>query len=469
MSYRSPVRPLVLLASSVIGCGPVHAASRTQLPAVAATHVAIAPPLAPVTPSSGADPHAVLVLRNARVFDGSGAAPRDDIDILVHGDRIAEVGPDLTVPPGARIIDVGGRTLLPGFIDAHVHLGFSPQASHDAGVADAVRSSDADLALRGAGNARRTLLAGFTTVRNVGGSLADRSLRDAIVRGDVVGPRMLVANHSIGITGGHCDGGNGLHPDVFAGRSGPASGIADGVDEVRRAVRQQIKLGADVIKVCATGGVLSQGDGVGNAQMTADELRVAVEEATRADRRVAAHAHGNAGIRAAIAAGVHSIEHGSVLDAETVAMMRKAGTYLVPTLLAGREVEAMANAGTISAESAAKARAIAPRMRESFALAVRGGVKIALGSDAGVFAHGTNGQEFVEMVAAGMSPQAALTAGTGAAADLLGRTDVGRIAVGAYADMVVVDGDPLRDITVVTAPQLVLKGGVLHVTPAWAQ
>lgn len=469
------MRSTVLLATLVLGCaqprgGSVAPPADATADTVDAAVVGLAAIPSPTSPRIG-DPPAprAIVLRNARIIDGTGAAPRSDLDVVIIGDRIAEIGADMPIPAGARSIDLAGRTLLPGFIDAHVHLGASPQRNHDAAVAERVRSSEADVALQAAANARRTLEAGFTTVRNVGGSFADRSLRDAIVRGDVPGPRMVVANFAVGITGGHCDGGNGLHPDVFAERTGPEFGTADGPDEVRKAVRLQIKHGADVIKVCATGGVLSQGDGVGNPQMTDAELVAAVQEATRADRKVAAHAHGNAGIRAAVRAGVHSIEHGSVLDAPTLAMMKRAGTVLVPTLSAARAVEAMAEAGTISAESAAKARAIAPKMRDSFALAVRSGVTIALGSDAGVFAHGTNGGEFVEMVRAGMTPMAALTAGTGTAAALLGRRDVGRIAPGMLADLVVVEADPLADIATVLRPALVMKGGELYVTPAWAE
>ncbi len=469
------MRSTVLVATLVLGCaerrGPSvppngDAAASAPIAPVAAIAAIPSPLRADDAPATAP---ATFVLRNARIIDGTGAAPRSDLDVVIVGDRITAVAPDVEVPPGARTIDLAGRTLLPGFIDAHVHLGASPQRNHDAAVAERVRSSDADVALKGAANALRTLEAGFTTVRNVGGSFADRALRDAIVRGDVPGPRMVVANFAVGITGGHCDGGNGLHPEVFAARTGPEFGMADGPEEVRKAVRHQIKHGADVIKVCATGGVLSQGDGVGNPQMTDAELVAAVQEATRADRKVAAHAHGNAGIRAAVRAGVHSIEHGSVLDAPTLAMMKRAGTVLVPTLSAARAVEAMAEAGTISAESAAKARAIAPKMRDSFALAVRSGVTIALGSDAGVFAHGTNGGEFVEMVRAGMTPMAALTAGTATAAQLLGRDDVGRVAVGMLADLVVVEADPLADITTVLRPALVMKGGQLYVTPTWAE
>jgi imidazolonepropionase-like amidohydrolase len=465
------MRFALALGLLVLGCTATSTTPASS-PSAAASDVA-PPPAAIVTSPAKTTTTAIarlpIVLRNAVLVDGTGKPPRKDVDVLVQGDRIAAIGTDLAAPSNAHVIDLAGRTLMPGLIDAHVHLTFTPAANHDAGVAAQVRDSDADLALRGAANAERTLLAGFTTVRNVGGSFADRSLRDAIARGDVIGPRMLVANHAIGITGGHCDDGNGLHPEVFAGRDGPAHGTADGIDEVRKAVRHQIKHGADVIKVCATGGVLSQGDGVGNMQMTLDEITAAVDEATKAERKVAAHAHGNQGIRAAVKAGVHSIEHGSILDTETIAMMKRKGTYLVPTLMAARAVEHKAAAGTISAESAAKAREIAPQMRKSFAAAMRAGVKIALGSDAGVFEHGTNAGELAEMVTGGMTPMAAIVAGTSGAADLLGLRDTGRIAEGLLADLVVVDGDPTRDVGVLATPQLVMKAGVIYVRPRWAE
>lgn len=409
-----------------------------------------------------------LILRDARLIDGLGAPAREGVDVLIEGGRVAELGEDLVATPPAREIDLGGRTLLPGFIDAHVHLGFSPSESYAEGVVEEVSKSEADRALEGARNARRTLEAGFTTVRNVGGTLAERALRDAIAGGLVPGPRMLVANHAIGITGGHCDGTNAMLPEVFADRQDFRVGVADGPEDVRRAVRWQIKHGADVIKICATGGVMSQGDAVGAPQMTLAEIEAAVQEARRADRKVAAHAHGNAGIRDAITGGVQSIEHGSILDRDTVALMKARGTFLVPTLYVAQAVEEKAAAGKLSPESAAKAKEIAPKMRESFRLALDGGVRIALGSDAGVFAHGDNGKEFASMVAHGMAPMDAIVAGTSSAAELLGLTDVGRIERGAWADLVAVEGDPLADITALERPAMVVKGGVVHVPPAWA-
>ena len=382
--------------------------------------------------------------------------------MLVQADRIVRIGERLEVPPGAGVFDLEGKTLLPGFIDAHVHLASSPAGSHEQGVVRRVRESDADRALRGAVNAKLTLQAGFTTVRNVGGTLADRALRDAIARGELAGPRMLVANHSIGITGGHCDGTNHLHPETQPGAQDYRAGVADGIDDVRKAVRWQIKHGADVIKICASGGVMSQGDAVGAPQLTLDEMKAAVDEAARADRKVAAHAHGTQAIIEAVHAGVHSIEHGSMLDATAVDLMVKNGTVLVPTLYVGAYVLEQADAGTISAHSAAKAREIVPRMRQSFALALRGAVPVALGSDAGVFPHGDNGRELVTMVELGMTPMAAIVAATSAAADLLGVHDVGRVVEGKLADLVVVEGDPTRDIEQVLSPIVVIKGGVVH-------
>jgi imidazolonepropionase-like amidohydrolase len=326
----------------------------------------------------------------------------------------------------------------------------------------AVRDLPADAALRGARHARVTLEAGFTTVRNVGaGGFADVALRDAVNRGDVAGPRMLVAAHSLGITGGHCDGTNGYVPEIFGAEPGPEVGVADGRDAIRQAVRYQVKHGADVIKICATGGVLSEGDSAGVQQYMEDELSAVVEAAHMVERRVAAHAHGTAGIKAAIRAGVHSIDHGSILDDEAIRLFVEHGTYLVPTLMAGEAVEAMAKSGELRGERADKALAIAPRMRESIRKAVSGGVKIALGTDAGVMPHGTNGHEFTLMVRwGGMSPMQAIVAGTRNAADLLGwSAQVGTVQAGRYADLVAVSGDPLADIAVLEKAEWVMKGG----------
>ncbi|MEZ4451465.1 MAG: amidohydrolase family protein [Nannocystaceae bacterium] len=418
---------------------------------------------APAAPRAHAAAPAPLLLKNARLIDGSGAAPREGVDLALESGRIKAIGVGLEAPAGAQVIDLGGRTLLPGLIDAHTHLLSEPAGSYAEGVTRGLAEGEADRVLRGADNAWKTLAAGFTTVRNVGGSLADSSLRDAIAAGRVPGPRMLVANHSIGITGGHCDHTNNAHPEQIPAEPDYRDGIADGATAVRLAVRYQVKHGADLIKICATGGVLSQGDGVAAPQLTPEEMQAIVDEAVRAGRKVAAHAHGNQGIVDAVKAGVHSIEHGSILDPKTVALMKKRGVFLVPTTYVGRYVEEAADQGRLSPDSAAKAKAIAPKMRASFALAYRGGVKIALGSDAGVFPHGDNARELAEMVRLGMKPMDAVVAATSGAAELLGLADVGLVIEGMHADLVAVDGDPLADISVVGAPALVIKGGVVYV------
>ncbi len=301
-------------------------------------------------------------------------------------------------------------------------------------------------------------------MRNVGaGHFSDIALRKAIDDGVVVGPRILAGGHSLGITGGHCDT-NGYVPGLF--EPGVERGVADGPDAVRAAVRYQIKYGADLIKTCATGGVLSEGDEAGVQQYTYDELSAMVEEAAKLNRVVAAHAHGTEGIKVAVSAGVASIEHGSILDDEAVALMRERGTYLVPTLMAGYAVERQAKEGVLRGLRAEKALYIAPLMRRSFRMAVDGGVNIAFGTDAGVFPHGTNAREFSLMVENGMSPMAALVSATSTAAKLLGVSeDRGSIAAGKLADIVAVPGNPLEDIRVMERVMFVMKGGAVVKRP----
>ncbi len=447
-------------------CACTHVHHETQSPQM--TEVCPLPPQSaqtetPTPPQATPTKVPVLVLQNVRLIDGSGKPPRDGVDIRIDGDRITAIGQHLA-GPGAAVLNLQGYTVLPGLIDAHTHLLSEPAGSFSQLVTRSVRETEADRVLRGVVNAQKTLMAGFTTVRNVGGSDADRSLRDAILNGRVAGPRMLVANYAIGMTGGHCDHTNSMSSELFD----PPDfrhGIGDGPAELRKAVRHQIKQGADVIKICATGGVLSQGDGVGAPQLTPDEMRAIVDEANRAGRKVAAHAHGNQGIREAVGAGVHSIEHGSILDKKAISMMKRSGTFLVPTIYVGSFVEQAAKAGKLSPDSAQKALEIAPKMRSSFQQAYRAGVKIAFGTDAGVFEHGQNAREFSTMVGLGMRPMDAIVAATRSSAELLGLADVGQIREAFVADIIAVDGDPLTDISVLERPVVVIKSGVVYRSP----
>jgi imidazolonepropionase-like amidohydrolase len=402
-----------------------------------------------------------LVIRAGTLIDGRGGEPMKNAVIIIKDGLIQEVGTGLQVPRGATVIDLSTRTVLPGFIDAHVHL-VGRRIGEGHNWEDArVRDLPQEDAIRGVRNALLTLNAGFTTVRNVGASnFSDIALRNMIREGIVPGPRMVAAGNSLGITGGHCDT-NGYIPGVLEPR--PGDGIADGVDEIIKEVRLQVKRGADVIKFCATGGVLSEGDAVGVQQYSAEEMEALVEEAHLTGRRVAAHAHGNTGIKVAVRAGVDSIEHGSELDDEAVDLFKSMGTWLVPTLTVQEAVEQQADAGILTGERAEKARYIAPRARASFRLAVAAGVKIALGSDAGVFPHGTQGREFVLMVENGMDPMQSLVAGTSGAAELLGlAAEVGTVEPGKTADLVAVAGDPLQDIEIVTRPVFVMSRGRVH-------
>jgi imidazolonepropionase-like amidohydrolase len=411
------------------------------------------------------------VLRAARVIDGNGGAPILNGVVVVTDDKIVAVGKQgsVNIPAGAKIIDLGDATLLPGFIDAHTHI-IGRELNDPEADAAAVKDFDAVGAIIGVSNAQKTLLGGFTTIRNVGApNFDDMALRKAVSEGFVIGPRMQNAGHAIGITGGHCDE-NGYKPGLMDG--GIRDGIADGPDQIRAAVRYQAKYGADVIKTCATGGVLSEGDAVGVPQYTYEEMKALVDESTKLERKVAAHAHGAEGIKIAVRAGVSSIEHGSFLDEEAAKMMAAHGTYLVPTLSAGETVEKAAKSGVLKGLKAEKALAAASAMRNAVKIAVRDGVPIALGTDAGVGAHGTNGHEFTLMVQwGGMTPMQSIVAGTMSGAKLLGwENRIGSLTAGKWADIVAVPGDPLQDIRLMEKPNFVMKNGYVYksatVTPA---
>lgn len=409
----------------------------------------------------------VVVLRAARLIDGTGKEPINNAVIVITDDRISAVGTagSVSIPASARVIDLGDATLLPGFIDAHTHI-IGRVLGDPEGNNAIVRDFESFGAILGVGNARDTLLSGFTTIRNVGaGRFDDIALRKAINEGWIRGPRMQAAGHSLGITGGHCDT-NAFRPGLLD-RS-IESGIANGPDQVRAAVRYQVKYGADVIKTCATAGVLSEGDGaVGTTQYSFEELQAMVEEATKLGVRVAAHAHGTEGIKIATRAGVSSIEHGSFLDEEGARLMAQRGTYLVPTLMAGEAVERAAKSGVLTGRRAEKALAAATAMRRAIKIAVANKVPIALGTDSGVIPHGTNPREFALMVEwGGMSPMQAIVAGTMNGAKLLGWEDrIGSLAGGKYADIVAVPGDPLKDIKRLQDVLFVMKSGVIYKSP----
>lgn len=405
----------------------------------------------------------VTVIRAARLIDGTGSAPIIDAAVVVRGNRIESVGSasSLAIPADATLIDLGKATLLPGFIDTHTHLigrGFADPASD----LSSVRDFPSFGAILGVGNAQKTLQAGFTTVRNVGSSnFDDVALKQAIDEGHIAGPRMITAAHSLGITGGHCDD-NGFRPGLL--ESGVREGIANGPDEVRAAVRYQVKYGAGVIKTCATGGVLSEGDAVGTTQYSFEEMKAIVEEADRHERKVAAHAHGTEGIKIATRAGVASIEHGSFLDEEGARLMAKKGTFLVPTLVAGEAVENAARSGRLKGLRAEKALAAAAAMRKAVKIAKAAGVRIALGSDSSVVPHGTNGREFLLLHSwGGLTPMEAIVAGTSSAAFLLEMEDeVGTLAKGKFADVVAVNGNPLENIALLQTVSFVMKDGKVY-------
>ena len=404
-----------------------------------------------------------VALHAARVIDGTGAAPIINGVVVVTDDKIVAVGKQgsVTIPAGARTIDLGDATLLPGFIDAHTHI-IGRQLGDPKKDDELVRDYEGLGAIIGVSNAQKTLLGGFTTIRNVGApNFDDMALRSAIGEGFVIGPRMQNAGHAIGITGGHCDE-NGFRPGLMEGK--PEIGVADGVDQVRAAVRYQAKYGADVIKICATGGVLSEGDAVGVQQYTYDEMKAIVDEATKLERKVAAHAHGTEGIKTAVRAGVASIEHGSFLDEEGARMMAQHGTFLVPTLSAGESVENLVKVGALKGLRAQKAIAAASAMRNGVKIAVRDGVPIALGTDAGVDPHGQNAHEFVLMVEwGGMTPMQSIVAGTMNGAKLLGwDSRIGSLTAGKLADVVAVPGDPLKDIHVMEKASFVMKNGYVY-------
>jgi imidazolonepropionase-like amidohydrolase len=392
-----------------------------------------------------------VVVRAGHLLDVKTGKTLANQTIVIQGDKIVSVGSDSAAPAGAQAIDLPNATVLPGLIDAHTHITMTTNFGYSTLGISIPRE-----ALYGARNARVTLDAGFTTVRNVGASgFTDVALRDAINAGDVPGPRMLVSGPALSITGGHCDE-NFLPFEMHA----QAEGVADGVEAVQHKTREIIKYGADLIKICATGGVLSQGDNPQASQFTLEEMKAIVADAHRLGRKVAAHAHGAQGIRWASEAGVDSIEHGSYIDDAAIAEMKKNGTYLVPTLyLMDWFFENAEKIGT-PAELIAKGHEVMPAARKNVARAFAAGVKVGFGTDAAVYPHGLNAHEFAVMVKLGLTPLQAIQAATVNDADLLGWSDkVGTIEAGKWADLVAVDGDPLADVTTLERVKFVMKGG----------
>jgi imidazolonepropionase-like amidohydrolase len=402
-----------------------------------------------------------IVLKAAHLFDSVSGKLMEHGMVVVSGGKIQAVGSDLTVPDGAQVIDLGDATLLPGFIDAHVHL--SEQSSlnwyHD--YFDNIMRFPAEQALYGAHYAKVTLEAGITTVRDLGSTdYIALGMRNAIKAGMIPGPRMLVSNYAIGSTGGHAD--QDPVPSQRIAVAGPIQGVCNSPDQCREAVRYQIKYGADVIKFMPSGGVLSLSDPVDNVQLTQEEMNAIVSEAHAWRRKVAAHCHGDRAAKMAIAAGVDSIEHGSFLQDDTLLEMKKKHVYLVATLFAGAWVGE--HLDMFPPAIAVKARAAAAQAQLMFQHAVKIGTPLAMGTDAAVEPHGLNAREFSLMTKNGLGPAQALMAGTANGADLLGVADkTGTLAVGKFADIVAVPGNPLTDMRATEHPVFVMKEGTIYV------
>ncbi len=403
------------------------------------------------------------IIHAGTLIDGLGNKPRSEVSIIIEGERIAGIEPGFVELDGAELIDLSDRTVLPGFMDMHVHL--DNQLDPPESYAERFYMNSADYALRATVYAERTLAAGFTTVRNLGARNVEAmlALRDAINEGYVEGPRIFAAGKSIATTGGHADPTNGIRHDL-RGDPGPAKGVINGKDDAYKAVRQRYKDGSDVIKLTVTGGVLSLAKSGDNPQFTEEEVEAVVAAAKDYDYTVAVHAHGAEGMKRAIRAGVDSVEHGTYMDAEAMKLMKRNGTWYVPTISAGKWVAELSEQDDKLPDVVRpKAAAIGPQIQETFAEAYEEGVKIAFGTDAGVSPHGANAKEFVFMVEAGMPPMEAIKSATINAATLLRMQDeLGSVEPGKYADIVAVDGDPLADIGVLENVDFVMKAGRVY-------
>ncbi|MGC6400167.1 amidohydrolase family protein [Sphingomonas sp. FW199] len=409
-------------------------------------------------------PAPATFIHAGRVIAEPGKPPLGPTTIIVRDGKVADLRDGHVAPDsGGSVIDLRDKTVLPGLIDLHVHLwGFRGDPIQTR--ATAINRDVSDDLIHAAANAKKTLSAGFTTVRDLGGNPRGiRALRDGIARGDIAGPAIVNAGTMISVTGGHGDGANGVREDIADMIKDTQVNVCDGVDDCRRAVRQQVGLGAQVIKFAATGGVLSNVSGGLGRAMQPEEMRAIIDTAHALGRRVAAHSHAAEGTRAAVDAGVDTIDHGTFLDDETIRLMKAKGTWLVPTMMAPRAALAQARGGQLPPATIPKAEEAAAAAIESHRRAIASGVKVAFGTDTGVSPHGDNAQEFALMVEAGMTPAQAIRAATVSAAEVLGQSAViGTIAPGKQADLIAVDGDPLADVKRLETVAFVMADGVVH-------
>jgi imidazolonepropionase-like amidohydrolase len=417
----------------------------------------------------------LIALKAARMFDGKSKALLQNGVVVVQGDEIVDAGSNLPIPSAARVIDLGDATLCPGFMDAHTHLTLDFSGDYNQRRLKELDLNVSEQAIIATAHARATVEAGFTTVRDLGSrfvgsrEFVDVALRNSINKGVIVGPRMLVATKGIGATGGHFDPTNGFRDFLFGREPDYTDGIADGPDEIRKAVRFEVKNGADVIKAAVSGGVLSLADEVDTPQLTPAEMAALVDESHRLRKKVAVHCHGDQAAHEAIEAGVDSIEHGSFMKPETLTMMKKKGTFLTPTLMASEWI--MGKIDHYPPVLQAKARAATAARSDMFRNAVRIGVRISFGTDAAVFPHGQNAKEFKLMVDLGMNPIEALKSATANDAQLLGIAQkVGTLEKGKLADVIAMPGDPTADITVTEHVSFVMKEGkIIRQGPPAAQ
>ncbi len=406
----------------------------------------------------------VIVLKAARLFDGKSKTLAQNGVVIIQGNKIVDAGSNFPAPTDAQVIDLGDATLSPGFMDGHTHLTLDFSGNYNERRLKEVDLNVSEQAIAATRYARATVEAGFTTVRDLGSrfvgskEFVDVALRNSINKGVIVGPRMLVATYGIGATGGHFDPTSGFRDMLFGHEPDFSQGIADGADAIRKAVRFEVKNGADVIKAAVSGGVLSLADEVDTPQLTPAEMAALVDESHRLRKKVAVHCHGDQAAKEAIEAGVDSIEHGSFMKPETLTLMKNKGTYLTPTLMATEWI--MSKIDNYPPALQAKAKAAAAARSDMFRNAVKMGVKISFGTDAAVFPHGQNAKEFKLMVDLGMQPIDALKTATGNAADLFGIAQkTGTLEKGKFADVIAMPGDPTADITATERVSFVMKEG----------